>query len=119
MTIDVRPADDRTMPLSATAAWLVDSAAQTPTPELFLASLGQRLIEDGASLVGGALTLVSPHPLIAPRTWLWRADSREVVEALGFVAGAHAAMGADGSADGQRWLASLASGPVHEDGGCL
>jgi adenylate cyclase len=116
MTIEARPADDRSMPLSATLAWLVDAAAATPTPELFLASLGQRLIEDGASLVGGALTLASPHPLIARRTWLWRAESDEVVEALGFVAGAHSTMGADGSAgDGRRWLAGLASGPAHED----
>ena len=71
------------MPLSATLAWLVDAAAATPTPELFLATLGQRLIEDGAPLAGGALTLASPHPLIARRTWLWRAESNEVVEALG------------------------------------
>jgi adenylate cyclase len=117
MTIEARPADDRSMPLSATLAWLVDAAAATPTPELFLATLGSRLIEDGAPLSGGALTWVSPHPLIARRTWLWRADSNDVVEALGFVAGAHSALGADGSAgDGRRWLAGLAGGPVHEDG---
>jgi len=104
------------MPLSATLAWLVDSAAAIPTPELFLATLGSRLIEDGAPLAGGALTLASPHPLIARRTWLWRAESNEVVEALGFVAGAHSALGADGSAgDGRRWLEGLAGGPVHED----
>ena len=83
MTIEARPADDRSMQLSSTLAWLVDAAAETPTPELFLATLGQRLIEDGAPLAGGALTLASPHPLIARRTWLWRADSNEVVEALG------------------------------------
>ena len=116
VTIEARPADDRSMPLSATLAWLVDAAAATPTPELFLATLGSRLIEDGAPLAGGALTWASPHPLIARRTWLWRADSNDVVEALGFVAGAHSAIAADGSAgDGQRWLAGLASGPVHED----
>ena len=104
------------MPLSATLAWLVDSAAATPTPEVFLARLGERLIEDGAPLAGGALTLASPHPLIARRTWLWRAESNEVVEALGFVAGAHSAIATDGSAgDGRRWLAGLAGGPVHED----
>ena len=79
------------MQLSSTLAWLVDAAAETPTPELFLATLGQRLIKDGAPLAGGALTLASPHPLIARRAWLWRADSGEVIEALGFVAGAHAA----------------------------
>src|SRR3984885_9894907 len=104
------------MRLSATLAWLVDAAARTPTPEAFLATLGNRLIEDGAPLAGGALTLASPHPLIARRTWLWRAESNEVVEALGFVAGAHSAIATDGSAgDGGRWLAGLARGPVHED----
>ena len=61
------------MELNSTLAWLINSAAQTPTPELFLASLGSRLIEDGTPLAGGALTLASPHPLIARRTWLWRA----------------------------------------------
>jgi len=104
------------MRLSATLAWLVDAAARTPTPEAFLATLGNRLMEDGAPLAGGALTLASPHPLIARRTWLWRAESNQVVEALGFVAGAHSAIATDGSAgDGRRWLAGLASGPVHED----
>ncbi len=104
------------MKLSSTLAWLVDEAAETPSSERFLANLGQRLIKDGVPLAGGALTLASPHPLIARRTWLWRAGNGEVVEALGFVAGAHSAMGADGSAgDGRRWLAGLAAGPVHED----
>jgi adenylate cyclase len=106
------------MQLSSTIAWLVDAAAQTPTPELFLATLGQRLIEDGEPLAGGALTLASPHPLIARRTWLWRAESHEVVEALGFVAGAHSAVGgADRSPGeaGRRWLASLTAGLPHED----
>ena len=32
-------------------------------------------------------TLAVPHPLIARRTWLWRADSGEVIEALGFAPG--------------------------------
>src|ERR1700728_1025391 len=105
------------MRLSATLAWLVDAAVGTPTPEAFLASLGSRLIKDGTPLAGGALTLASPHPLIARRTWLWRAQSDAVIEALGFAAGAHSTMGAEGSAGeaGRRWLAGLAAGPVHED----
>ena len=116
MTIEARPADDRSMQVTSTLAWLVDAAAATPTPEVFLAILGNRLIADGAPLAGGTLTLASPHPLIARRTWLWRAESNQVVEALGFVAGAHSALGTDGSAgDGRRWLAGLAGGPVHED----
>ena len=85
--------------------------------ERFLANLGQRLIEDGAPLAGGALTLAAPHPLIARRTWLWRAESGEVIEALGFVAGALSAAGAAGPPGeaGRRWLAGLAAGLVHED----
>jgi adenylate cyclase len=112
----VRPMIDR-MRLSPTLAWLIDAAAETPTPERFLATLGAHLIEDGTPLAGGALTLASPHPLIARRTWLWRADSRDVVEALGFVAGTHSGLGADSppGEPGRRWLASLALGPVHEE----
>src|SRR5277367_4609298 len=105
------------MQLSSTLAWLVDAAAETPAPELFLARLGQRLIADGATLTAGALTLAAPHPLIARRSWLWRAESGEVTEALGFLAGALApeeAPTAPGEA-GRRWLAGLAAGPTHED----
>jgi class 3 adenylate cyclase len=105
------------MQLNATLAWLIDAAAETPTPELFLANLGSRLIEDGAALAGGALTLASPHPLIARRTWLWRADGGAVIEALGFVTGAFSIPGADGPPGeaGRRWLKSLAAGAVNED----
>ncbi len=84
------------MQLNSTLAWLVDEAARTPTAELFLAGLGQRLIEDGEPLAGGALTLASPHPLIARRALLWRAGGGEVIEALGFVAGAMSAAGSAG-----------------------
>jgi len=117
MTTKPGPADDRVMQLDPTLAWLVDAAGETPTPELFLASLGSRLAKHGAPLLGGALTLASPHPLIARRTWLWRAESGQVIEALGFAAGAHAAASADGrSGDaGRRWLQGLAAGPPHED----
>ena len=40
-----------------------------------------------------------------------------MIEALGFAAGAHSGMGADGPGGeaGRRWLAGLAAGPVHED----
>jgi adenylate cyclase len=117
MTTEASSADHRSMELPSTLSWLIDAAAQALTPELFLATLGQRLTKDGSQLTGGALTLASPHPLIARRTWLWRAESNEVIEALGFVAGAHSGTGADGSAGeaGQRWLAKIAAGPAHED----
>src|SRR5882757_5494561 len=114
MTTRRSPAHDPSMHLGSTLAWLVDAAAETHTPELFLATLGGRLIEDGALLAGGALTLASPHPLIARRTWLWRAESGEVIEALGFAGGLAAAASTSGDA-GRQWLASLAAGPVHED----
>ena len=118
MTIDARPADDRPMRLYCNA--LHGSSTRRPRrrrPNSFWRRSALRLIEDGTPLAGGALTLASPHPLIARRTWLWRADSRDVVEALGFVAGAHAGLG-DRSPPGEagrRWLASLAAGPVHEE----
>src|SRR5882672_5646352 len=104
------------MKLPTTLAWLLDEASAAAGADHFLAALGAKLIADGVPLAGGALTLASPHPLIARRTWLWRAESNDVVEALGFVAGAHSAIATDGSAgDGRRWLAGLAGGPVHED----
>jgi adenylate cyclase len=105
------------MQLSSTLSWLVDAAAATPGAEFFLAKLGTLLIADGAPLAGGALTLASPHPLIARRAWLWRAESGEVIEALGFVAGGLPPTGGPsppGDA-GRRWLAGLTAGVAHED----
>ncbi|WP_174247447.1 adenylate/guanylate cyclase domain-containing protein [Methylocapsa sp. S129] len=105
------------MQLPATLAWLVDAASDTPGADRLLAELGARLIEDGLPLAAGALTLAVPHPLIARRTWLWRAESGEVIEALGFAPGGLAAMPEASPFDdsGRRWLAGIAAGPVHED----
>ena len=72
------------MQLSSTLAWLVDAASETTGPDRLLAELGARLVADGLPLAGGALTFAVPHPLIARRTWLWRADNGEVIEAVGF-----------------------------------
>jgi class 3 adenylate cyclase len=105
------------MQLPSTLSWLVDAAAEAPGADRLLAEVGARLIADGLPLAGGALTLAVPHPLIARRTWLWRAGSGEVIEAFGFVAGGLAAGQAaspPGEA-GRRWLAGLGAGPVHED----
>src|SRR5437660_12318396 len=105
------------MQLSSTLSWLVDAAGDTPGADTLLAEVGAHLVADGLPLAGGALTLAVPHPLIARRTWLWRADSGEVIEAFGFVAGELAAAGAarpQGDA-GRPWLAQLAAGVVHED----
>src|SRR5271156_2357504 len=105
------------MQLSSALAWLVDAAAQTQAPERFLAALGRRLIADGAPLAGGALTLAAPHPLVARRTWLWRADGDEVIEALGFLPEGVAltAPASPPAEAGRRWLVGLADGLVHED----
>lgn len=105
------------MQLSATLSWLVDDAAGTAGANRLLAELGSHLVADGLPLAGGALALEVPHPLIARRTWLWRADNGEVIEALGFAPQQPFAMpDATGSADaGRRWLGTLAPGPVHEE----
>ena len=87
VTKTARRPHDRRMQLSSTLAWLVDAAGESPGADRLLAELGAHLIKDGLPLAGGALTLAIPHPLIARRTWLWRADSGEVIEALGFAPG--------------------------------
>src|SRR3954469_20688195 len=97
---------DRGMDLPAPLAWLVDEAGASPGPDRFLAELGGRLLGDGIPLAGGALTLAVPHPIIARRTWLWRAQTGEVIEALGFAGGTRNQTERD-------WLARL--GPVQED----
>ncbi|MGH6883503.1 MAG: hypothetical protein ACREFM_21450, partial [Hypericibacter sp.] len=97
---------DRGMDLPAPLAWLVDEAGASPGPDRFLAELGGRLRADGLPLAGGALMLAVPHPIIARRTWLWRAETGAVIEALGFAGGPLDQAGRD-------WLAGL--GPVQED----
>ncbi|MGZ2455762.1 adenylate/guanylate cyclase domain-containing protein [Rhizobium sp. IY2] len=93
------------MDLPSPLAWLVDEAGASPGPERFLAELGRRLLADGLPLSGGALTLSVPHPIIARRTWLWRAETGAVIEALAFAA-------APQSEAGREWLTGL--GPVWE-----
>src|SRR5499427_6108300 len=94
------------MDLSAPLAWLLDEAGDAPGADRFLADLGSRLLADGLPLAGGALTLAVPHPIIARRTWLWRADTGAVIEALAFAGDSLRQVGRD-------WLAGL--GPVQED----
>src|SRR5215472_17764443 len=106
MTAPQRRRHDRGMDLPAPLAWLVDEAAALPGPDRFLAELGTRLRADGLPLAGGALTLAVPHPIIARRTWLWRAETGALIEALGFAGGPI-------SQAGYQWLAEL--GPVQED----
>ncbi|HEU0218446.1 MAG TPA: adenylate/guanylate cyclase domain-containing protein [Stellaceae bacterium] len=97
---------DSPVELSAPLAWLVDEAGAGAGPEQFLGELGARLLADGIPLVGGALTLAVPHPIIAHRTWLWRAETGAVIEALGFAGGPLGRAGRD-------WLDGL--GPMWEE----
>jgi len=94
------------MDLPAPLAWLVDQAGGSAGPDRFLAELGSRLVANGLPLAGGTLALAVPHPIIARRTWLWRADTGAVIEALGFGSGPF-------DQAGPGWLAKL--GPVQED----
>jgi class 3 adenylate cyclase len=103
------------MQLSSTLTWLVDVASASPGADRFLAELGTRLIADGMPLAGAALTLAVPHPLIARRTWLWRAENGEVIEAVGFAPAGFGGAGSSSSDAGRGWLAGLAGGAVHED----
>jgi adenylate cyclase len=105
------------MQLSATLVWLVDRAAEVAGADRLLAELGAHLVADGLPLAGGALTLDVPHPLIARRTWLWRAENGETIEALGFVPGGPlAALDNHPSNDaGRQWLCGIAAGVLHED----
>ena len=98
------------MHLPPALSYLLDDAARAPGADAFLTALGERLVADGLPLAGGAFTQAAPHPIITRRTWLWRADTGQVIEALGF--------GFAGLAPenvGRDWLAGLGTGVVHED----
>jgi adenylate cyclase len=101
------------MLLPAPLAWLIDKASAATGPDQFLAALGARLIADGLPLAGGALTLAAPHPIIARRSWLWRAESGVVIEALGF--GALELVPSEQGDAGREWLAGLGTVVVQED----
>jgi class 3 adenylate cyclase len=101
------------MKLPITLAWLLDEASTADSADQFLAALGARLIADDLPLAGGALTLAAPHPMIARRTWLWRAETGVVIEALGFEALGSAGSGQDDV--GRDWLTRLGGAVVQQD----
>jgi adenylate cyclase len=105
------------MRLPPTIAWLVDEASAVRGADRLLATLGAKLVADGLPLAGGALTLTAAHPIIARRTWLWRAETRAVIEALGFgsIASAEPGEGPEHGKVGRDWLATLGAGRVQED----
>src|SRR5262245_47922786 len=101
------------MRLPSVLAWLIDEASAVPGPDHFMTTLGAQLMSDGLPLAGGALTLAAPHPIIARRTWLWRAETGAVIEALGFGALGLPGMGQDNV--GRDWLVGLGTGIVQEE----
>ena len=103
------------MKLPITLAWLLDEASAADSADHFLAALGAKLIADGLPLAGGALTLAAPHPMIARRTWLWRAETGVVIEALGF--GALGSAGLGQSDVGRDWLTRIGGAVVQDVAG--
>lgn len=97
------------MDLPASFEWLLDEAGDSPSPDRFLAELGRRLLAEQLPLAGGALTLAVPHPIIAQRSWLWRARDDTVVEGLGFP-------GTSATLVANRWLAGLGVVEEHRMG---
>src|SRR5258707_10087660 len=89
------------MKLPITLAWLLDEASTADSADHFLAALGAQLIADNLPLAGGALSLAAPHPMIARRTWLWRAGAGGGVEAPGV--GGLGLGGAGGRGVGRAW----------------
>lgn len=99
------------MQLPSALSFLVDEATGMPDGDAFLTALAARLIADGLPLAGGTLTQAAPHPVIGRRTWLWRADTGQVIEALGLAGPAEPQ---DANLAGN-WLASLGTNTVQED----
>jgi class 3 adenylate cyclase len=100
--------------LGPTLSWLVDDASATTSLDQFLSELGTRLVGDGVPLAGGALTVSVPDPIIARRTWLWRAETSDVIEALGFGLASPEPQAGTLDEAGHRWLAGIGSGTILE-----
>jgi adenylate cyclase len=100
------------MRLPTVVTWLVDEATTVGGADQFLAALGAELIANGLPLAGGALTLEAPHPIIARRVWLWRAETGVVIEALGF--GSLSLFEPAKAQVGRDWLAKLGVGLLQD-----
>ncbi|MBA8878973.1 adenylate/guanylate cyclase domain-containing protein [Phyllobacterium myrsinacearum] len=98
------------MQLPSALSFLIDKAIDMPDGDAFLTALAVRLLADGVPLTGGALMQAAPHPIIKRRTWLWRADSGKVIEALGLTGA-----GDPEDSPARNWLSSLGTGAVRED----
>ncbi|MEK1887046.1 MAG: adenylate/guanylate cyclase domain-containing protein [Phyllobacterium sp.] len=94
------------MRLPSSLSFLVDKAIACEDGAVFLAELAATLAADGVPLAGGALTQLAPHPIIERRTFLWRADTGKVIEALGLAGPADA----DDVHVARNWLAALGAG---------
>ncbi|SDP84981.1 adenylate cyclase [Phyllobacterium sp. OV277] len=99
------------MQLPSALSFLIDNAVDMPDGDAFLTALAVRLMAEDMPLVGGALTQAAPHPVIEQRTWLWRADTGTVIEALGLARSANP----DQNHIARNWLESLGTGVVQED----
>jgi adenylate cyclase len=99
------------MQLPSALSFLIDNAIDIPDGDAFLTALAARLVADGLRLTGGALTQAAPHPIIKRRTWLWRADTGKVIEALGLTG----PVDAGDTQVARNWLTSLGTGVVQED----
>jgi len=96
------------MRLPTVLSWLIDEAATVGGADQFLAALGGKLVANVLPLAGGALTLEAPHPIIARRVWMWRAETGAVIEALGF--GSLNLIEPAKDQVGRSWLSKLGTG---------
>jgi adenylate cyclase len=99
------------MQLPSALSFLVDKAIDAPDGDAFLTALAARLVADGVPLSGGALTQAAPHPVIERRTWLWRADTGRVIEALALARPADP----EHTHVARNWLVGIGAGAVQED----
>jgi adenylate cyclase len=99
------------MQLPSALSFLVDKAIDVPDGDAFLTALAARLVADGIPLSGGALTQAAPHPVIERRTWLWRADTGRVIEALALAR----PVDLEHTHVARNWLVGVGTGAVHED----